>query len=148
TGVSATAGNGQAAGTFDAAADNGAAVSLYTVVSSPGNHVGNGVSSPITVTRLGHGQSYTFTVEATHAAADGPFPPASTAAPPSPASPPPAAPAGVSALAGDGSAVVSFTPPASNGGTRVIRYTVTVSPGGSAVTGSEGPIVVTGLKNG
>lgn len=54
---------------------------------------------------------------------------------------------GVSAVAGDGQAVVSFTEPVYKGkGT--VSYTVTSSPGGITATGSSSPITITGLSNG
>ncbi len=60
----------------------------------------------------------------------------------------PGAPTGVSAVAGNGQATVSFTAPASNGGSGIISYTVTSSPGGLTSTGSSSPITITGLTNG
>ena len=52
------------------------------------------------------------------------------------------------ATAGDAQATVTFTPPASNGGSAITGYTVTSSPGGVAATGVTSPITVTGLANG
>jgi hypothetical protein len=67
----ATAGNAQATVTFTApASDGGAAITGYTVTSAPGNVVGTGTSSPITVAGLSNGTSYTFTVVATNAVGD------------------------------------------------------------------------------
>lgn len=62
----------------------------------------------------------------------------------------PGAPTGVSAAAGNASATVSWTAPASNGGASITSYTVTASPGGSTATagGSATNAVVTGLTNG
>ena len=45
-------------------------------------------------------------------------------------------------------ATVSFTAPASNGGSAITGYTVTSSPEGLTATGSSSPLVVTGLTNG
>ena len=56
----------------------------------------------------------------------------------------PSAPTNVAALAGDGQAEVSFTPPSGS----VTGYTVTSSPGGLTETGTSSPITVTGLTNG
>ncbi|MGE4273710.1 MAG: cell wall-binding repeat-containing protein [Desulfitobacterium sp.] len=62
----------------------------------------------------------------------------------------PDAPTNVTAVAGDGQAAISFTPPASNGGALITGYTVTANPGGAnTTTGSGSTIaVVTGLTNG
>ncbi|MNO20263.1 Endo-1,4-beta-xylanase A precursor [compost metagenome] len=63
----------------------------------------------------------------------------------------PGVPTEVSAIAGDGSAVLSFDPPADNGGSEILGYTVTAWTSGGAVkiaTGSTSPITVTGLTNG
>ena len=52
------------------------------------------------------------------------------------------------ATAGDSSASVTFTAPASNGGSTITGYTVTSSPSGITGTGSASPITVSGLSNG
>ena len=71
TNVTATAGNGQATVSFSAPASNGGSpITGYTVTASPGNIRATGTSSPITVTGLDNGTSYTFTVKATNAAGD------------------------------------------------------------------------------
>ncbi|MEL1136549.1 cell wall-binding repeat-containing protein [Desulfitobacterium sp. THU1] len=61
---------------------------------------------------------------------------------------PPSAPTNVTAVAGNGQATISFTPPASNGGAAITSYTATSSPGGFTGTGNGSPITVTGLTNG
>ncbi len=59
----------------------------------------------------------------------------------------PGAPTNVVATAGNASASVAFTAPASNGGSVITSYTVTSSPGGISATGPSSPINVTGLTN-
>src|SRR5512135_1361867 len=60
----------------------------------------------------------------------------------------PGAPTAVSAVGGNAQATVSFTAPASNGGSAILLYTVTSSPGGLTATGTASPITITGLTNG
>ena len=68
----ATAGNNQADVAFTApASKGGATITGYTVTSSPGGFTGTGAGTPITVTGLTNGASYTFTVTATNSAGTG-----------------------------------------------------------------------------
>src|ERR1035437_3894235 len=60
----------------------------------------------------------------------------------------PSAPVSPVATPGIAGASVSFTPSASDGGSPIIRYTVTSSPGGIAAIGGAPPIAVSGLTNG
>ncbi|HUX97620.1 MAG TPA: FISUMP domain-containing protein [Bacteroidales bacterium] len=60
----------------------------------------------------------------------------------------PGAPTIGTATAGNTQATVSFTPPAGDGGSAIVIYTVTSSPGNLFATGSASPITVTGLVNG
>jgi MYXO-CTERM domain-containing protein len=72
TGVTATAGIGVATVNFTAPVNNGgAAITGYTVTSSPGGITATGTASPITVTGLTIGTAYTFTVTATNSAGTG-----------------------------------------------------------------------------
>jgi hypothetical protein len=71
-----------------------------------------------------------------------------------PAATVPGAPTIGTATAGNGQATVSFTPPASDGGSPVTGYTVTTTDtthsanGGQTATGTSSPVTVTGLTNG
>ncbi|MGA2469806.1 MAG: fibronectin type III domain-containing protein [Solirubrobacteraceae bacterium] len=49
---------------------------------------------------------------------------------------------------GDPSALISFNPPASDGGSTIEYYTVTAQPGDETATGPASPIVVPGLQYG
>ena len=60
----------------------------------------------------------------------------------------PGVPTAVTAVAGDGQATVSYTPPAFNGGSTIITYTATSNPGGIQGFTTGGPIIVSGLTNG
>jgi hypothetical protein len=57
-------------------------------------------------------------------------------------------PTAVTATAGNGQALVSFTPPVDDGGDILIGYTVTATPGGATATAVGGPITIGGLTNG
>jgi hypothetical protein len=57
-------------------------------------------------------------------------------------------PNAITAVAGDGSATVSWTAPANNGGSPITSYTVTASDGHSGCATSGTSCVVTGLTNG
>jgi len=148
TGVSGLPGNGQAAVSWTAPASNGgSAITGYTVTASPGGATAatSGATST-TVAGLTDGTAYTFTVTATNALGT------SAASPPSTAVTPraiPGAPTAVLATAGNGQASVSWTAPASNGGSAITGYTVTASPGGlSAATSGATSTTVAGLTNG
>jgi len=72
TGVTATADYSAASVSFTPPSNNGgAAISLYTVTSNPGNITATGNSSPIYIAGLTGGTSYTFTVTATNSAGTG-----------------------------------------------------------------------------
>lgn len=69
----ATAGNASASVTFSAPADTGsAAITSYTVTSTPGSFSNTGAASPITVTGLTNNTAYTFVALATNGAGTGP----------------------------------------------------------------------------
>lgn len=226
---SVTAGNAQASISFTPPADNGgAAITGYTVTSSPGGHTASGSASPLVVSGLTNGTAYTFTITATNSAGTSASSTATVAVTPkgdqtltfadpgpqsfgtSPtltasassglavvfasattsvctitsngtltfastgtctinASQPgdgtwnaatsvgrsfavnavaPASPAITGVTAGDASASVQFSAPASNGGSAITSYTVTSSPGGLTASGAGSPLLVSGLSNG
>lgn len=82
--ATATGVSGAISVTFTAPAYAGypATITGYTVTSSPGGFTGTGSASPITVSGLTNGTSYTFTVTATNATGTGPASAASNSATP------------------------------------------------------------------
>jgi hypothetical protein len=154
TNVSGTPGNASVGLSWTAPAnDGGAAITSYRITTS-----GAGAPAPFstptpatsfTVPGLTNGSSYTFTVAATNSAGTGPDSTPSGAVTPRTV---PDAPTNVTAIAGDASADLTWTAPASNGGAAITSYTITVIG-----VGAPPPIVtgnmltnrtVSGLTNG
>jgi hypothetical protein len=143
TGVSATAGNATATVSWTAPGNGGSPITSYTVTPFIGSTAlaPTTVSAPATsatLTGLTNGLTYTFKVTATNSIDSGPASAASNAVTPS-APTAPAAPTGVSAIAGNGAATVSWTAPG-NGGSPITSYTVTPFIGSVAQT----PVTVSG----
>lgn len=144
--TSVTPGANQLSVAFNApSSDGGSAITGYTATVSPTGFNASGASSPLVITGLTNGTTYTATVVATNAIGDGP---ASAASAPAVPVAVPGAPTALSGTPGNGQVSVAFTAPVSTGGTAITGYTVTSSPGGFTGTGSASPIVVTGLTNG
>ena len=136
TDVVATAGAGQANVRWTPpASDGGSPVTSYTVtadagagLTSPAPITTSGSSTEVAFSRLTNGVSYTFTVHATNAIGDGAESLPSAAVTPV-ARPRP--PTGVTAIPGNASAVVSWLPPVSNGGSAITHYVISAHPGGT-----------------
>lgn len=145
TGVTATAGPANASVAFTPPADAGSGVIYYSVLSEPGGIEQTGASSPITVTGLTAGVSYTFTVRASGIGGSGPFSLPSNAISPTP--PPPGKTIIKTATARALAADVEFEPPTS-GGPGIVGYQVESIPGGVQANGANSPIRVNGLTAG
>ena len=92
----------------------------------------SGVLSGKTVTAVAAGESHTVALTGQSA-------PLTT----------PDAPTGVSGTAGDGQVSVSWTGPSSDGGSPILEYQATASPGGNTcTTGGASSCVISGLSNG
>ena len=82
-----------------------------------------------TVTGLTNGTAYTFTVAAINSVGTGPASAASNSVTPAPVVTVPGAPTIGTATAGNASATVTWTAPASNGGSAITGYVITPSSG-------------------
>ncbi|MGC9194339.1 MAG: fibronectin type III domain-containing protein [Syntrophobacteraceae bacterium] len=143
--VAVAPGNSQALVNFKLPAnDGGKPITGCSVVSNPGGITVTRPGSPITVSNLENGTTYTFTVKAENAVGTGPSSQISGSITPGA---PPQAPRLLSVKALTGAAQVRFTAPVSNGGSNIILYTVT-SNSGQKASGPSSPITVKGLSAG
>ena len=111
------------------------------------------LASPFTLTGLAPGTAYTVYVRAVNAIGAGPWSTSqafTTVSPPTPVTYPAGAPTDVVAVAGNASAVVSWTAPTESGSYPVTSYQVVSTPGGSSclVTAPTRSCEVQGLRNG
>ena len=151
----AVSGNAQATVNFTAPDSGGSPIISYTVTATDstnaaGDTTQGGTASPVVVTGLNNGDSYTFKVTATNAVGTGAASATSNVVVPATV---PGAPTIGTATAGNQSASVTFTPPGSNGGATITGYTVTATDstnaaGDTTQGGTASPIVVNGLNNG
>jgi cellulose 1,4-beta-cellobiosidase len=149
--VSATPGNGSVTVKWAApASDGGSPITGYKLTSSDGKTCTTTGYTTLAcqISGLTNGTSYTFTVQAINA-----FGTSAASAPSAAVTPAasPGAPTGVTATAGAGQATVTWTAPASNGGSPITGYSVSSSPWsmGCTVSGATATsCVVSGLTGG
>jgi hypothetical protein len=153
TNLVAVAGNATVSLTWTAPDNGGSAITGYTMTETeaglgPVTCSMTGATS-CTVGGLTNGTEYTFTVTATNAVGTGPASdPSNKVNPVNPVTAPDA-PTGVTATGGLGSASISWTAPASNGGSPITLYTVTSAPDGKTCTTSDAlSCTVAGLTSG
>ena len=159
TGVGGTAGDASVALSWTPpASDGGSSITGYRVTPFIGATAQTAVltgSAATTFTVIGvtNGTAYTFKIAAINAVGTGADSAASAAITPAAAARAPGAPTGIGGTAGNGSAALSWTAPASNGGSAITGYRVTPFIGATAqaavLTGSAATTyTVTGLANG
>jgi hypothetical protein len=163
TGVSATGGVQQATVSFTPPSNLGTPpVTGYTVkatdvtTSANGGQTASGTASPITITGLTAGDTYTFTVSSE----DGVYSEPSSASNQVTPTGPPGAPSIGTATPGPGEANVSLSKPGSTGGSAITGYTVTAIDNTTPANGGQTAVwnyndcpvscavKVTGLTNG
>ena len=156
----ATAASASATVTWTAPASNGgSAITGYVVTpyiagvaQTPQTFTSTATTE--TVTGLTNGTSYTFKVAATNRIGTGANSGASNAVTPATVPGAPTIGTATAGSLGTLKATVTFTAPASNGGSLITSYTVTATDvsnsfrGGQTASGSGSPITVTGLHSG
>ena len=153
TGVTATAGDNAATVSFGPPGGAGADTT-YRVVATDlttpanGGQIATGGTSPVTVPGLTDGDMYEFTVQASNSLGSGPVSAESSPVVPEPVV---GTPTGVTAVAGDQQATVTFVPATT--GDPATSYTVTATDITSTDRGGEvsignSPVTVTGLTDG
>ena len=134
------------------ASDGGSTITTYTATSSPGGITGTlsqAGSGTVTVSGLAANTTYTFTVTATNVIGTGAASAASNSV--TSATVPGAPTIGTATATTPTAATVTYTAPASDGGSAITLYTATSSPGsitGTLATAGSGTITVTGLTTG
>ena len=156
TGVTATPGNTQATVTWTAPSNGGSAITAYVITpylngtTAQTAQTFTSTNTTQAVTGLTNGNAYTFKVAAINAVGTGNQSSSSNSVTPAHV---PGAPTIGTATAGNASATVTWTAPASNGGSAISGYTVTPYIGGVAQTtqtfnSAATTETVTGLTNG
>ncbi|MFM1771494.1 MAG: hypothetical protein RLZZ71_636, partial [Bacteroidota bacterium] len=144
-------GNGQLSVAFTEGSTGGSTITNYKYSTDGGASFTPvspaSTSSPIVITGLTNGTTYDIQIKAVNAIGDGTATSSVSATPYTT----PGAPTIGTATAGNGQATITFTAPVSNGGSPIISYTATSTPGGITGTISQagsGTITVNGLTNG
>ena len=160
TAVTGTAGDSQVELTWSApASSSGASITVYVVQYSSDNGTswttfsdGTSTLTSATVTGLTNGTSYVFRVAAKNSNGTGVYSASTLSVTPATT---PDAPESVAGTAGNNQVALTWTPPASNGGSAITNYSIQYSSDGGTswstalLTGSTSAnFTVTGLTNG
>jgi hypothetical protein len=149
TSLSATAGNGQATISFTAGSNGGSAITNYKYSLDGTTYTAlspTDATSPVTITGLTNGTSYSISLKAVNSSGDS----AASAAVSVTPSTTPSAPTSLTATAGNSQATISFTA-GSNGGSAITNYKYSLDGTNYTAlspTDATSPVTITGLTNG
>jgi hypothetical protein len=125
--------------------NGGANISFYTATAQPGDQTCISSTTSCVIKGLTRGLDYTFTVTATNVAGTSSD---SEVTEPIVFGDVPSKPNSVFAIAGAGSATVSWSAPADDGGSEIVYYVAESTPGGFMCVVDGLSCVITGLTNG
>ena len=150
TDVSGTRGNGQVSLTWSGSYTGGSAIINHTIEYTPSGGslatvVTGSANASYTVTGLINGTSYTFKVKATNSIGDSLYSASSTAVTPATT---PDAPTNVVGTPGSTQVSLTWTAPASNGGSAITFYNIQWNSGSDYVLGATTSYTATGLTTG
>ena len=138
--------NGAIKASWTAGANGGSAITGYTATATPGDLTCTTAGTTCTISGLTNGTSYSVKVAATNVVGTGPQTAAQSATPDIL----PGAPTSVQLSAVAGKITATWSAPADNGGTAVLGYRVTATPGGAfcETTAPTSTCEISGLTNG
>ena len=143
TSLSATPSNGSASISFTAGGDGGATVTKYQYQLGSGSWTDAvGTSSPITISGLTNGTTYSVKLRALNSVGSGAASDAVNVTPRTT----PSAPTALVVTAGDGHVSLAFTPGA-NGGSAITKYQYRIGAGAWTDAVGSSPITITGVTN-
>ncbi|BCV34586.1 GlyGly-CTERM sorting domain-containing protein [Shewanella algae] len=146
TSVSAVASDASATVSFSApASTGGAAISSYTVTSSPGGFTASGTGSPLTVSGLSNGTDYSFIVSASNIAGTGPASSPSNTVTPEPDNKAPSI-SGTPAGSVDQDSYYSFIPTATDPDQDPLTFSISNKPAWASFNTASGELSGTPLR--
>ena len=128
--------------------DGNSTITSYVAVSNPGYITGSNASSPVFVSGLTKGQTYSFVVYAVNGVGNSANSNVSANVTPITVPASPTIGTGTASLSSTSVANIAFTPPADTGGSPITNYTAISTPGSFSFSNTNSHITFTGLSAG